>query len=263
MNTRGLIDIGANLSHPQLYDQLEKIVNNIISSETQSVIITSSNLEDTIIALDIINKYPDLFHTTVGYHPHNAKDFKSEHFDLIDNYCKQKEIVAIGECGLDYYREYSSVDEQMFCFEKHLMIAKKNDMPIFLHERKAHKDFVSILKKYKDNINKAVVHCFTGDKSELKSYIDMDCYIGITGWISDLSRGKHLHDIIKYIPKDRLMIETDSPYLMPKNVPIKNNGINEPSYLIYVAETIAECLNKDVNYVKQISINNTKEFFSI
>ena len=91
----------------------------------------------------------------------------------------------------------------------------------------------------------------------------MDCYIGITGWISDLTRGKHLHDIIKYIPKDRLMIETDSPYLMPKNVPIKNNGINEPSYLIYVAETIAECLNKDVNYVKQISINNTKEFFSI
>ena len=151
----------------------------------------------------------------------------------------------------------------MFCFEKHLMIAEKNDMPIFLHERKAHKDFVSTLKKYKDNINKAVVHCFTGDKNELKSYIEMDCYIGITGWISDLSRGKHLHDIIKYIPKDRLMIETDSPYLMPKNVPIKNNGINEPSYLIYVAETIAECLNKDVNYVKQISINNTKEFFSI
>ena len=90
-------------------------------------------------------------------------------------------------------------------------------------------------KKYKDNINKAVVHCFTGDKSELKSYIDMDCYIGITGWISDLSRGKHLHDLIKYIPEDRLMIETDSPYLIPHNLNFKHKGVNEPSFLNFVA----------------------------
>jgi TatD DNase family protein len=120
-----------------------------------------------------------------------------------------------------------------------------------------------MLKKYILEIEKSVIHCFTGTKNELKVYLDMGCYIGITGWISDLNRGKHLHDLIKYIPEDRLMIETDAPYLTPKNIPFKNNGINEPSFLNYVAQSISECLNKDINYIKEITINNTKRFFSI
>ena len=143
------------------------------------------------------------------------------------------------------------------------MIAKDNNMPIFLHERNAHLDFISILKKYKNDIDRAVVHCFTGEKNELKAYLDIGCYIGITGWISDLTRGKHLHDLIKYIPEDRLMIETDSPYLTPKNLPFKHNGINQPSYLNYIAETVAGCLNRDSRGVKEITTNNAKKFFSI
>ncbi|MBT6754988.1 MAG: TatD family hydrolase, partial [Gammaproteobacteria bacterium] len=165
--------------------------------------------------------------------------------------------------GLDYYREYSTREEQLFCFEEQLKIAKSAGLPIFLHERKAHDDFVVMLKKYIFDIERSVVHCFTGTKNELKVYLDMGCYIGITGWISDLNRGKHLHDLIKYIPEDRLMIETDAPYLTPKNIPFKNNGINEPSFLNYVAQSISECLNKDINYIKEITINNTKRFFSI
>ena len=263
MSTSGLIDIGANLTHPQLYDQLNRVVENILSSETEAVIITSSNIEDTAIALEIINKYPEIFYTTTGYHPHNAKDFTGEHISKINNYCKNEKVIAIGECGLDYYREYSSIEQQIFCFENHLIMAKDNDMPIFLHERQAHRDFTDMLKKYKDYIDKAVVHCFTGQKKELEAYLDLDCYIGITGWISALDRGKHLHDLVKYIPKDKLMIETDSPYLMPKNLPFKHDGINQPSYLNYVAETIAECLNKDINYIRDIVTENTKNFFSL
>ena len=132
-----------------------------------------------------------------------------------------------------------------------------------LYKGQAHKDFFFMLKKNNGGIDKKVVHCFTGDKAELMAYLDMGCYIGITGWISDLRRGKHLHDLIKYIPQNKLMIETDSPYLTPKNLPFKHNGINQPSYLNFIAEMIAECLNKDIDYVKQISIRNTKEFFSI
>ena len=164
MNSPSLIDIGANLTHPKLYDQLNKIVNNILSSETEIVIITSSNIEDTTIALDIISKYPEIFYTTIGYHPHNAKDFKIEHINKINKYSKNNKVIAIGECGLDYYREYSSVEQQIFCFENHLIIAKDNNMPIFLHERQAHGDFIALLKKYKHDIDKAVVHCFTGQK---------------------------------------------------------------------------------------------------
>tara|TARA_Y100000748_G_scaffold250122_1_gene215136 strand:+ start:2297 stop:3088 length:792 start_codon:yes stop_codon:yes gene_type:complete len=263
MNTSGLIDIGANLTHPELYDHLDKIVDNILSSDTELVIITSSNIQDAEIALEIINRYPKIFFTTIGYHPHNAKDFRPEHIYEIKKYCKQNKVIAIGECGLDYYRKYSSVEQQIFCFENHLMIAKDNNMPVFLHERHAHNDFIDILKKYKDNIDKAVVHCFTGNKNELEAYLDLGCYIGITGWISDLDRGRHLHNLMKYIPKDKLMIETDSPYLIPKNLPFKHDGINQPSYLNYVAETIAECLNKDITYIKDISIENTKRFFSL
>ena len=263
MNTLGLIDIGANVTHPQLHNQIDKVVENMKAQNIKKVIITSSNLKDTKTALDIINSYPEIFYTTVGFHPHNAKDFSHEKINLIIEHSKNEKVLAIGECGLDYYREYSTQKEQLFCFEEQLKIAKSTGLPIFLHERKAHDDFVIILKKYIFEIEKSVVHCFTGTKNELKVYLDMGCYIGITGWISDPNRGKHLHDLIKYIPEDRLMIETDAPYLMPKNIPFKNNGINEPSFLNYVAQSISECLNKDIDYIRKITVNNTKRFFSI
>jgi len=263
MNTLGLIDIGANITHPQLHNQIDKVVENMKAQNINKAIITSSNLKDTKIALDIINVYPEIFYTTVGFHPHNAKDFIHENVNSIIEYSKNKKVLAIGECGLDYYRDYSTREEQLLCFEEQLKIAQSTGLPIFLHERKAHDDFVVMLKKYIFDIERSVVHCFTGTKNELKVYLDMGCYIGITGWISDLNRGKHLHDLIKYIPEDRLMIETDAPYLTPKNIPFKNNGINEPSFLNYVAQSISECLNKDINYIKEITINNTKRFFSI
>lgn len=263
MNNIGLIDIGANLTHPELYNQLDKIVENLKTADIKKVIITSSNLGDTKTALDIINLYPDLFYTTIGFHPHNAKDFSLEDIDKIHEYGKDKKIVAIGECGLDYYREYSTKEQQIYCFEEQLSIAESLKLPLFLHERYAHKDFTKILKSHINKIKNCVVHCFTGTENELKVYLDMGCYIGITGWISDTNRGKHLHDLLEYIPEDRLMIETDAPYLIPHNLPFKHNGINEPSFLNFVAQTIAECLNKDINVIKEVTYNNTKKFFSI
>jgi len=263
MNNIGLIDIGANLTHPELYNQLDKIVENLKSAHIKKVIITSSNLEDTKTALNIINLYPDLFYTTAGFHPHNAKDFSLDDIDKIHDYGEDKNIVAIGECGLDYYREYSTKEQQIYCFEEQLLIAESLELPVFLHERHAHKDFTKILKSHINKIKNSVVHCFTGTENELKTYLDMGCYIGITGWISDTSRGKHLHDLLKYIPEDRLMLETDAPYLIPHNIPFKHNGINEPSFLNFVAQTIAECLNKDINVIKEATYRNTKRFFSI
>ena len=263
MNNIGLIDIGANLTHPELYNQLDKIVKNLKTADIKKVIITSSNLGDTKTALDIINLYPDLFYTTVGFHPHNAKDFSLEDIDKIHEYGKDKKIVAIGECGLDYYREYSTKEQQIYCFEEQLSIAESLKLPLFLHERHAHKDFTKILKSHINKIKNCVVHCFTGTENELKVYLDMGCYIGITGWISDTNRGKHLHNLLEYIPEDRLMIETDAPYLIPHNLPFKHNGINEPSFLNFVAQTIAECLNKDINIIKEVTYKNTKRFFSI
>ena len=134
---------------------------------------------------------------------------------------------------------------------------------MFLHEREAYSDFVVLLKEHIHLIEDVVVHCFTGDKKSLESYLDLGCYIGITGWITDPKRGYHLHDLIKYIPSDKLMIETDSPYLMPFNYPISNKKYNEPSNLIYVLDAIAGILKKDKNILAKEIYNNSCRFFNI
>ena len=158
----GLIDIGANLTHPELYNQLDRIVNNLRAENIEKVIITSSNVSDTHTALKIIDLYPNLFYTTVGFHPHNAKDFSSvaleEIKDLLSKDNGIDRIVAIGECGLDFYREYSTKEQQKYCFIEQLKLASTLSKPIFLHERLAHKDFVDILKSYIDSIQNSVAH---------------------------------------------------------------------------------------------------------
>ena len=193
----------------------------------------------------MIEKEPELLCTTVGFHPHNAKDYNDDYYDEMLKLCNQSYVKAIGECGLDYKRNFSNKIDQMFCFKRHLDLACEINMPMFLHERDAHKDFLQLLREYVHKIENVVIHCFTGDKASLKKYLDLDCYIGITGWITDPKRGLHLHDILRYIPSDKLMIETDSPYLMPFYDEIENKKYNEPSNLIYVIDAISNILKKD------------------
>ena len=158
---------------------------------------------------------------------------------------------------------YSSRDEQIFCFKEHLELAKLKNLPMFLHERDAYNDFLVLLKEHIHLIEDVVVHCFTGDKKSLESYIDLDCYIGITGWITDPKRGYHLHDIIKYIPTDKLMIETDSPYLMPFNNSISNMSYNQPCNLVYILDAVSEILKKDKNILAEQLYNNSCRFFNL
>ncbi|MAQ72978.1 MAG: hydrolase TatD [Gammaproteobacteria bacterium] len=258
-----LIDIGANLTHDQLLKNIHAVIDNFKKVHVENVIITSSNTTDTEKALSLIKKFPNLFYTTVGFHPHNAKNFKEKDLESIETLANNPHVISIGECGLDYYREYSPKNQQIVCFEKQLSLNTKLNLPLFLHERGAHNDFCSLLKKYIDRIDNTVVHCFTGTKQELLQYLDMGCYIGITGWITDMERGSHLHEIIQYIPEDRLLVETDSPYLIPKNMNDNRKTTNEPAYLPYVVEEIANCLNKDVKYISNKTFENTKKFFQI
>ena len=134
-------------------------------------------------------------------------------------------IAAVGECGLDYNRNFSPPEAQRKCFEDQLTLAAELGKPVFLHERDAFSDFSSILKQYRTSLPGAVVHCFTGGQTEaearfvLEAYLTIDCYIGITGWINDERRGSHLIPLLKTIPADRLLLETDAPYLLPRNLP--------------------------------------------
>ena len=257
------IDIGVNLTHDQLLDNIDKVINDMIDANVNNAIITSSCIDETYKALEIIDKYPSIFYTTVGFHPHNAKDFKESNIYIIKKLLENKHVVAIGECGLDFYREYSTKREQVNCFEHHLSIASETKKPLFLHERDAFNDFYDMLKNHCDNLQNFVVHCFTGNKSNLIKYLDLGAYIGLTGWLTDTNRGSHLKDIIKFIPHDRIMIETDAPYLIPHNMNFKHDGINKPAYLPYVAEAVALSMDLELNYLSTITIENTKKFFNL
>ena len=262
-NSVPLIDIGSNLLDKQLLKNFNAIIDKSKKYNIKNIIITSSHINDTRKAKELIDKEPSYLYTTVGFHPHNAKDYQDKYYSQMKELCDLDYVKAIGECGLDYKRNYSSQDQQIYCFQRHLDLATEINLPMFLHEREAHYDFLNLVRQYINQIEDIVVHCFTGNKESLKNYLDIGCYIGITGWITDPKRGYHLHDIIKYIPDDRLMIETDSPYLLPFSDRITNKSYNEPCNLIYVAEEISRILKKDKEELYLQIYNNTCKFFNL
>ena len=200
---------------------------------------------------------------TAGIHPHNADSAKKEDFELIEKIASENDkIVAIGECGLDFDRMFSTKENQIRCLEKHIVLAEKLNMPLFLHERSASADFVRRFKNHPDICGKSVVHCFTGDKDTLKKYLDMGFNIGITGWICDDRRGRELREAVKLIPLDRVMIETDAPYLTPKNVQGLDRT-NVPQNVCYVAKELAKHMKVSEEDLIQNARINTERFFGI
>jgi TatD DNase family protein len=242
------------------------------------LIITGSGERSSTDAMLYARTYnasnPGALYTTAGVHPHEAKncgsktmgflrELASEQTDVLHG--GQRSVVkAIGECGLDYNRDFSPRDVQRRWFVKQAELAAELYLPLFLHERDAFADFSIILKEYSASVPAAVVHCFTGTEDELEYYLSLDCYIGITGWICDERRGKHLRELIKIIPQDRLMLETDGPYLLPRDLPFKvRNRRNESRFLPHIAETAALCLRKDPAILAKETYTNTKRFFGI
>lgn len=254
-----MIDIGANLSSDRF--DLPAVLKRAFESNLDSIILTTTDLKSFHTNIDIIKNYPQysLF-TTLGLHPHNAQDYQF-FFQEFDNLIDNAKIVSIGEFGLDYYRMISDKKTQRTVMQQFMEKCKHHSLPLFLHERGAFDDFVAILKEH-NTAHKKVVHCFTGSKEQLKVYLDLDCYIGITGWVTDERRNRELKEALKYIPPNRLMIETDCPYLTPKNMPQPANT-NEPAYLYYINLYLSAQLGKDSSQLINIINKNTKEFFSI
>lgn len=258
-----MIDIGANLSNRQFDNDIEEVIIRAKDNNISSLILTSVDLDTYFKNINIINSYQHILpiYNTYGLHPHNANNWQ-EVFNDIQNHLQHPSIKAIGEFGLDYFRMISPQNIQTKVMEMFLDEAKNfPHLPLFLHERESFDDFYHILKSSHVS-NKSVVHCFTGNKDQLKAYIDLGCFIGITGWISDNRRNNDIVEALKYLPLDRLMIETDCPYLTPKNL-TKKYIRNEPAYLNYINKSIAQLLNKSEEEVKQIGIQNTLDFFSI
>ncbi len=257
-----LIDIGINVN-AQLKDDLDQILHNAKKHHVDKIILTTVDTASFIDNLKYCsNQYAVPLYTTWGLHPHRAKDlsqFLNETKKLMES--KPTSVKAIGEFGLDFFRMISSKDEQEKAMHFFMDYAKEVHLPLFLHEREAFSAFHSILKEHNLS-NKGVVHCFTGNKHEVRAYLDLDMYIGITGWLCDDRRNADLLEAMHYIPLEKMMIETDSPYLKPRTVKSKSIR-NEPAYLIHILKKIAEIKKMPFEDLSKILYNNTTEFFNI
>ncbi|MDR2194248.1 MAG: TatD family hydrolase [Treponema sp.] len=264
-----LIDCGVNLTHASFDKDREQVLRDAEAAGVSPVIITGTNVEESGRA----QRYAAACNTasvkkcfsTVGVHPHDAKTCDENTVAQLRALALRPEAVAIGECGLDYNRDFSPREVQRAWFEKQIELAAELDMPLFLHERDAFDDFYSILQNIKNirKIKKAV-HCFTGTGRELDAYLSLDCYIGITGWICDERRGVHLHPLVSRIPADRLLIETDAPYLAPRTLrENRRSGRNEPRYLVHIARYIADSIGKDPALLARETFRNACEFFDL
>ena len=252
-------DIGVNLFCKQ-FPNPEQIINDALQSGVTCILTGTDPKENRQIDTFINNHQA---YGTVGIHPHNADSTKDKDYLEIENIAKtNNKIVAIGECGLDFDRMFSTKENQIKCFEKQIEIAETLNMPLFLHERNAVEDFIKVLSNHKEICKKSIVHCFTGNAETLKKYLSMGCYIGITGWICDSRRAKDLRQAVRYIPLDRIMIETDSPFLTPKNI----QGLSKtncPQNVKYVAKELAMHMGVPENTLISKAKENTEHFFSI
>ena len=256
-------DIGANLTHKSFNKDLDKVIDDSYQAGTTRISITGSCLEDTIRAYEITKKYPNICVSTAGIHPHNAKEYSAQLFSEIKDILKHDSVKCIGETGLDFHRNYSSPEEQKKSFEAHIELSIETGLPLFLHERDAHGMFVEMISPYMNDLPNSVVHCFTGDKEALEKYIEMGFYIGITGWLCDERRGKHLESLVSLIPLEKLMIETDSPYLLPRDMGIDKSSRNEPKYLSHIANKICDLRNESKELLLSAMYMNSLDFFEI
>jgi TatD DNase family protein len=255
-----LIDIGANLTHAAFRDDLPEVVARARAAGVSQIVVTGTTVEESRTAAALAEAHS--LHSTVGVHPHHARECGPDTISALRSIASHPKVVAIGECGLDFNRNYSPHPDQEKWFVAQLELGIELAKPLFLHSRDAHPRFSQILKN--SSVRKAVAHCFTGSKEELHSYLDLGLYIGITGWICDERRGRHLLDLVREIPRDRLLLETDSPYLMPRDLrPQPKARRNEPAYLPHILGTVARALGRPPGEVAAETTRNAREFFGI
>ncbi len=259
-----LIDIGANLAHDSFDEDRDEVLQRALAAGVSRLIVTGSSRGSNGRAAELAEMNPGVMFSTAGVHPHHASDYDEATDAQIRELAKRDNVVAIGECGLDYFRNFSPRDEQLRAFRSQLEIAAETGKPVFLHQRDAHDDFVEVLDDFLPRLSRAVAHCFTGEHESLREYLGMGLYIGITGWICDERRGGHLYDIVDVIPDDKLMIETDAPYLLPRTLrPKPKTRRNEPAWLTEVSRVVAEARNQSIEHVAQITTANAERFFAL
>ena len=259
-----LIDIGANLTHDSFDADREAVLARAAEAGVTRIVITGTSVTSSVQAAALCEANPSRLFATAGVHPHHASDFDSHSAAALRALLGNPAFVAVGECGLDYFRDYSPRPAQRAAFAAQLELAAAVGKPVFLHQRDAHDDFVALLAPLRASLAGGVAHCFTGGPQELADYLELGLHVGVTGWVCDERRGEQLRAAVPLIPLDRLLIETDAPYLLPRDLsPKPQNRRNEPQFLVHVLERIAALRSQPVEVVAQATTANAERLFGL
>ncbi len=264
-----LIDIGINLTHRQFAPDRQQVLDRAKRAGVVHLVVTGTSLAASRAAVSLARSLPDRLTATAGIHPHNASQFDASSISALRDLGVERGrdgrsiVVAMGECGLDYDRDFSPRDAQRRCFAAQLALAADLGKPVFLHERAAHADFLDILREHRSALPGAVVHCFTGRVEEVLRYLELDCHIGITGFILDQRRAGPLRDAARHIPLGRLLLETDAPFLIPPEATKTHGRRNEPALLPLVLEGVASITGQDATQVARETTENARRFFRL
>lgn len=258
-----LIDIGINLAHDSYDGDRDAVIARARSAGVTQMIVTGSTLASSAQALKLARAHPGLLFATAGVHPHHASELNAQTLAALEELARQPEVVAVGECGLDFFRNFSPHDAQRAAFRQQLELAARLGKPVFLHQRDAHDDFAAILAGRGADL-RGVAHCFTGNGAQLEHYLRLGLAIGITGWICDERRGANLVPLMREIPAERLLLETDGPYLLPRNLlPKPASRRNEPAYLPQVAVTVARARGESLQSLANSSTRAARQLFAL
>jgi TatD DNase family protein len=262
--TPDLVDIGSNLTHDSFAQDRDAVISRAVDAGVRRQIVTGADLESSKRAAALAAVHPSRLWSTAGVHPHHAHGFSpSQRAELVD-LLRASRVVAVGECGLDYFRNLSPPQAQRTAFIAQLEIAADMRKPVFLHQRDAHADFAAILQDFHGRICGGVAHCFTAGGLELDAYLALGLHIGITGWVCDERRGIALREAVPRIPADRLLVETDAPYLLPRDlVPKPKSRRNEPRFLPHIVQAVAKLRGETLESVAALTARNASTLFGL
>jgi TatD DNase family protein len=258
------IDVGANLTHDSFDRDRSAVIERARGQRVLQMIVTGASVAGSVAAVELAGLHPGTLFATAGVHPHHAAQLGASDLPALRELLMRPEVVAVGECGLDYYRDLSPRELQLRAFEWQLQLAADTGKPVFLHQRDAHQDFLAVLREHRPTLTAALAHCFTAGERELEDYLALGLSIGITGWLCDERRGAHLHALLPRIPAARLLLETDAPYLMPRDLrPKPKSRRNEPMYLPHVAAALAAARGESLEQCAAYTSANARAFFAL
>jgi TatD DNase family protein len=257
-----LVDIGVNLAHRSFAADRDAVIDRAVAAGVRTLICTGTSVRGSQDAAALAGKRPGTLFATAGVHPHDAARCDGSTIAALRSLANRPNVVAVGECGLDFNRDFSPRPVQVEWFRKQVALAKELQLPLFLHERDASAAFLEVLDAEQPAAESVVVHCFTGDEASLRQYIRRGYNIGITGWICDERRGQHLRALVKQIDRARLLVETDAPFLTPRDLrPKPAEGRNEPGFLPHVLRTIAACRGEAADELAAVTTANARRMF--